>query len=80
MFEYELRIKRKNPVFRGREGDKFHEMGLNKVSTYLIPPFVYDRHVNIINKHSHLSTRRWSVCVSHSFVDVTLDRSLFIED
>ena len=44
---------------------------------YLISPLIYDWHVDIINKHSHLLARWWTVCCAHSFVNITLDGTLF---
>ena len=44
--------------------------------TYLISPFIDDRHINIIYKHCHLSTSRRAICTPHSLINIALNSSL----
>ena len=41
-------------------------------SDYLVTPAVYLRHVDVIDKDSHLFSCRWAVGGSHSLVNITL--------
>ena len=55
-----------------------HSLPLEKClpSTNLIAPFVNNRHINVINKYSHLLASRRTVCVSHSLVHIAFNRPL----
>lgn len=46
------------------------------VCSYLITPFIDDRHVDVIYKYSHPLPCSWPERVPHSLVDVRFDRSL----
>lgn len=39
---------------------------------YLVSPFVDDRHVDVIHKHSHLATSRRAIGTAHTFVHIAL--------
>ena len=43
---------------------------------YLVSPLIYDRHVNVVYKHRHFLPGRRAIGGSHSFVNITLYRSL----
>ena len=46
------------------------------MSADLIAPLIDDRHVDVINEHSHLFASRWPVRTSDPLIDVAFDGTL----
>jgi hypothetical protein len=42
------------------------------MSTHLISPFVNERHIDVVNEHSHLLASRRTVGCSHALVHIAL--------
>ena len=44
---------------------------------YLVSPFIDSRHVDVINKDSHLLASWWTISAANSLVNVALNGSLY---
>ena len=64
------------PLIPPHTGIQVHEYAHVYVRTYLIAPFIYFRHVNIIHKCCQFLPSRWSVRATHTLVNIALNCSL----